>query len=513
LLRLQDYSQRLQEARTSRRMLLRAGAESAAVALAGSPLAAGASVEPAAPLSNLVLAQGLAAGTALVTSLRLPLPGIGSGQVAPLLQGDYTHWHQVGVPTPLPVTLIAIDGLVPEGTSPAEMVADYNELAERLDEIPGGFARLPIEMIDPRVNIPDIDGVNPLLALATESEPVIKVGVAGDIIFGRKGGNRQRDFGDYTMPMWQVKEFLSTFDVTVANFECFVSETLEFPELTDPRTFDFVTRPDSLHGMVMAGIDAVTMANNHAVFSYGGYGLPGMQDTIRHLNDAGIVPWGVGMDLDEARAPWVKEVGGMSIAFYGIDGVTANLEFPNGFGVQSDNEKLATRIPVDARADRGGTNPLKLDQNLADIERLAGEHDIVLPYIHMGDQYRWTPRPWVVETCHKLVDAGAAAVLTAHPHACQGMEIYKGKPIFYSIGNFVYDQMFSVETRQGYFLDLTFRGKDLVGFRIHPVEIMDFVQPRFMSPGERVCFNDRFWRSIDLTRKEYGYDSAMMRPE
>jgi poly-gamma-glutamate synthesis protein (capsule biosynthesis protein) len=478
------------------------------MALGGTPFATGITAGPAADLSNLVLAQGLAPDTALVTSLRLPLVGIGTGQVAPLLQGEYTHWHHVGVSLPLSVTLIAVAGLVPEGTSPAEVVGDYDELSERLDEIPGGLARLPIEMIDSRVNTLDIDGLNPLFALATETEPVIKVGVAGDIIFGRHGGNRQRDFGEPTMPMWQVKDFLSTFDVMVSNFECFVSNTIDLDTVDN---LDFVTTPDSLQGMVMAGFDSVTMANNHAVFSYGGYGLSGMQDTMKHLNDAGIVPWGVGMNLDEARAPWVKEVNGISIAFYGIDGVTANLEYPDAAGVQSDNEKFVTRIPVDARADRGGTNPLKLDQNLADIEKLAGEHDIVLPYFHMGDQYKWTPQQWVVDVCRQCIDVGASAVLTAHPHATMGLEIYKGKPIYYSIGNFVYDQMFSVETRQGYFLDMTFRGKNCVGFRIHPVEIEDFVQPRFMSPGERVSFNDRFWRSIDLTRNEYGNDLGKTR--
>jgi poly-gamma-glutamate synthesis protein (capsule biosynthesis protein) len=307
--------------------------------------------------------------------------------------------------------------------------------------------------------------------------------------------------------MWQVRDFLSTFDVTVCNFECFVSETRDIPELVQPEgsvILDFVTRPDSLDGMVMAGIDAVTMANNHAVFPFG---VDAMTETIGYLTEAGMTPWGVGQDLDEARAPWTIEVNGTSIAFYGVDGVTANLEYPDSQGVQTVGD-----VPVDARANRGGTNPLKLDQNLADIEALAGQYDIVLPYVHMGDQYRWTPRPWVVDVCRQYVDAGATAVLTSHPHATMGMEIYKGKPIFYSIGNFVYDQMFSVETRQGYFLELTIRGKTLVGFRIHPTEVIDFVQPRFMSGLETVSFNDRFWRSVDLMRTENGYDPALTRP-
>jgi poly-gamma-glutamate synthesis protein (capsule biosynthesis protein) len=82
------------------------------------------------------------------------------------------------------------------------------------------------------------------------------------------------------------------------------------------------------------------------------------------------------------------------------------------------------------------------------------------------------------------------------------MESYKGKPIFYAIGNFIYDQMFSVDTRQGYVLDLTMRGDQVIGFRTHGVEIEAFSQPRFMGPGEQASLMDRFWTSTDL-RKAY----------
>ncbi len=505
LTKLQQYSANLQERRTNRRQLLKAAGAGAGIAALGA-LPADLKAAPGSPVSarEAVLAQGLAAGTALVTSPRLPLPGIGAAQVAPLLQGDYTNWHEVGAPLPLPITLVVLDGYLPEGTSPTSTVADYEALVDALDDDPGAFAMLPIEMVDCRVNTLDIDGVNPLIAGATDTEPAVRLGIAGDVIFGRNGGNRQRDFGDYSMPMYQVKDFMGSFDVTVSNFECFVSETIDLATVDN---LDFVTIPDSLEGLVLSGFDAVTMANNHAVFSYAGYGIPGMQDTMMHLNNAGITPFGVGMDLDEARAPWVTEVNGVSVAFYGVDGVTANLDYPDSAGVQNmgDNPSAAT-------ASQGGTNPLKMDQCLADIEDLVGQYDIVLPYFHMGEQYVWTPMQWVVDVSRQCIDAGATAVLTAHPHATMGMEIYKGKPIYYSIGNYVYDQMFSLETREGYFLEMTFVGKQLKGFRIHPVDILDFFQPRFMSGLQSAGFNDRFWRSVDLTRKTRGWDRELTRP-
>lgn len=431
--------------------------------------------------------------TALVTSLRVPLTGVASDQIPALLQGAVTDWRSVGCPIPLAVTVVAIDGLVPDGATPAETVTDYAALVAALDKTPGAVASVPLHQIDARVNTLEVDGVNPLLATATDAEPVIRIGVAGDIIFGRNGGNYQRKYGDYTFPMLEVKDFLSTFDVTLANFECFVSETIEPPELTDGATLDFVTRPDSLQGLVMAGIDAVSLANNHALYSHGGYGVEAFYDTRRYLDEAGIPQFGAGRDLEEARAPWVTKVNGLSVALYGVDGVTANVDFPGTWAVP---------VNVGATASAPGTNPLVLDTIVADITALAGQHDIVIPFFHMGEQYIWSPRDWVVQVSHACIDAGATMMLSSHPHAIMGMEIYKDKPIFYSIGNFVYDQMFSVDTRTGTFLDLTVRGKRVVGIRIHGVEIVDFVQPRFMAPRDHASLMDRYWRSTDLRIRE-----------
>jgi hypothetical protein len=81
------------------------------------------------------------------------------------------------------------------------------------------------------------------------------------------------------------------------------------------------------------------------------------------------------------------------------------------------------------------------------------------------------------------------------------MEVYKGKPIFHAIGNLVYDQMFSVDTRTGYILEMTLKGKDVANFRIHGFENFDYCQGRLMPQGENAALLNRFWRSTDLTRQ------------
>lgn len=435
-------------------------------------------------------------GYALVTSLRLPLVGIGRNDVEPIISGTVTNWSAVGCPVPVEPVPMAIDGIVPGGLTPTVTANDYEELTAELDKNPGGFAVVPLDQIDFRVNTLKVDGVDPLLGSGTESAPIARIGAAGDIIPGRNTAIHIREFGNYSLPLARVKSVLAGFDFTFANFECFISDTLPWPELEDPHALDFLTRPDFVPTLVDAGIDAVSMANNHAVYSESGWGLAAFYDSYNFLTNGGMPVFGAGGDLDQARLPFTTEVNGLRIAVIGVDGITGNEQWPNALGVVSGANSQAT-------GSRGGTNPLNLASITSDIERLAGEYDIVIPFIHMSEQYFWTPQDWAVETARQCIRAGASCVVSSHPHTIQGWEVYNGKPVFYGIGNFIYDQMFSVDTRQGYVLELTFRGKQVAGFRIHGVESESFTQPRFMSQGENASLMDRFWLSSDLISRAY----------
>ena len=434
---------------------------------------------------------GLPAGTVLVTSNRLPLNGIGSGDVQSLVQGATVNWRDVGSPVSAPVVAIAIDGLVPDGMTPTKTVNDYEELVGEIDAHTGALAAVPLDQVNFRVRTLMIDGVDPLRSAGTDAAPVVRIGAAGDIIPGRNVANYIRKYDDFSMPMQRVSSVLADFDFTFANFECFISETLESPELTDPGALDFLTRPQFVPSLVEAGIDAVSMANNHAVYSHSGWGLPAFYDTFNYLNDGGVPVFGAGYDLAQARAPYVHEANGLTIAVIGIDGITANIDYPG----EPDTVDSAHS---EATADHGGTNPLHMETITADISNMASQYDIVIPFFHMGNQYQWVSGQWCYDIAHAAIDAGASMVISSHPHTIQGMETYKGKPIFYAIGNFIYDQMFSVDTRQGYVLDLTLRGEEVIGFRTHGVEIEAFSQPRFMGPGEQASLMDRFWTSTDL---------------
>jgi poly-gamma-glutamate capsule biosynthesis protein CapA/YwtB (metallophosphatase superfamily) len=129
---------------------------------------------------------------------------------------------------------------------------------------------------------------------------------------------------------------------------------------------------------------------------------------------------------------------------------------------------------------------------------MAGTYDIVIPYFHMGVEYVPNPPEWALNGARAAIDAGATMVVTNHPHVIQGMEIYAGKPIVYSVGNFIFDQMFSNEVRTGTVLEIVLKNGQVAGLRPKGIEIVDFHQPRLMSAGEHASLMDRFWASTDM---------------
>lgn len=469
------------EARASRRdLIIGAGALAAGAAAASLPGSAAA-------------AQGatLPEQTALVVSPRLPLWEITSASATAILDGSATDWIQVGSPLPQPIRRVAIDGVDTGGMQVEETLPGYEELVGHLDGNPGSVAIAPLADIDSRVSALRIDGAEPFAALASEAEPVFHVGVAGDMIPGRNVNVHMRGYGDFVFPWRRVAPILSRFDFTFGNFECVISDTIPFPEDASPNALDFVMGTDAIEGLHLSGFDAVSLANNHSVYNGSGWGFDGFNDTIANLEAAGMPYFGAGRDLDQARAPFVGEVAGKSIALIGIDGVTANVDYPGAWMVTHE---------AGATPSQPGTNPLVEDQILGDITSLASQYDIVIPFFHAGEQYRWMLSEWMIQLARRCVDAGATTVITSHPHVTQGMEWYKNTPLFYGIGNFIYDQMFTVDTSQGHIVDLTFRGDRIVGFRLHGIQIEDFTQPRLLGPSENAAFMDRIWRSHDFMR-------------
>jgi poly-gamma-glutamate synthesis protein (capsule biosynthesis protein) len=251
-----------------------------------------------------------------------------------------------------------------------------------------------------------------------------------------------------------MRDYLQSADVTIANFEN--------PAPNQPRFHAsgtvFSADPKHLKALKNAGIDWVSIANNHI----GDAGRQGIVQTIANLRKNGIKAAGAGKDIDAARAPSFIDVGDIKVALFGYDTIARYYK---------------------ADGDTPGSVQMSKTGMKADIRKArAAGADVVIVMPHWGTEYDPTPFPGQRDLAHAAIDAGADLVIGNHAHWAGAMEVYEGKPIWYALGNFVFDQTWSEPTMEGITLELTFRGKALVQARLHPHVILDKAQPNFLDP-------------------------------
>ena len=221
----------------------------------------------------------------------------------------------------------------------------------------------------------------------------------------------------------------------------------------------FSANPAFIDGLANAGIDYLSLANNH-IRDAGGTGL---LQTITNVTKRGIAVSGAGKNLAAARKPAILEAAGTKVAILGYDAIAGS---------------------YNATASRIGNAPLKAQIVKEDIAaaRKAGA-DVVIVYPHWGTEYDPTPFANQKNVARMIIDAGADMIIGNHAHWAAAMELYKGKPIWYALGNFVFDQTWSEPTMEGITLELTFRGSKLVQVRLRPHIILDKAQPNFLDPA------------------------------
>jgi poly-gamma-glutamate synthesis protein (capsule biosynthesis protein) len=202
-------------------------------------------------------------------------------------------------------------------------------------------------------------------------------------------------------------------DLTVVNVECPVSN---LGSKVPGKAFNFRGDPDALPAIRDAGVDVGNMANNHAY----DYGPDALVDTRRNLLKAGIAPVGAGKDAAEAGTAAVFHLKGWTVAVVGIDEV-----------IDPDYEVATPTKPGTAAGH-------DFDAALAEIRAAAAVSDLVLVDIHWGVELDTQPREYQVEEAHRMIDAGADVIFGGHSHRLQPVDTYKGRPIFYSLGNFVW---------------------------------------------------------------------------
>ena len=202
-----------------------------------------------------------------------------------------------------------------------------------------------------------------------------------------------------------------------------------------------------------------SLANNHAF----DYGITGMQDTLGYLNDASITPIGAGNTEDEAHQAVVQDINGRKITILNY--------------MDSDNFK---EYSYDVMPYANGSNPGYSAYDYEDAQKQIAENndsDLIVVYLHFGNEYSHSPNENQEKIAHELIDLGADVVIGSHPHVPQGIEMYNGKPIFYSLGNFIFDQS-NPNTHVAYFVKIDLI-KDKGECTVYPIYISNYL-PQFM---------------------------------
>lgn len=279
----------------------------------------------------------------------------------------------------------------------------------------------------------------------------------GDINLGRCIAERtiisQAYTGNYNYPFEFVAEELSAADITVGSLDGSLSDASE--PMPCPESMNLIGPSRMAEGLRFAGYDVVTIATNH-IKDCGELGFncdeKSLLDTVNALQSAGIQPTGAGSTLPASRAPAIVERNGIRFAFLGIN--------------QIDSRVWATE-------NTPGTAPL----SDAHIEIIKGEisaakqiADVLIVLPHWGVEHDIEPQEIQRAWAQDFIEAGASLVIGNHPHIVQPMESFPNGLVFYSLGNFVFDQGQDFQ-RESIVVEITFVGADIEGWKLHPAKV------------------------------------------
>jgi poly-gamma-glutamate capsule biosynthesis protein CapA/YwtB (metallophosphatase superfamily) len=292
-----------------------------------------------------------------------------------------------------------------------------------------------------------------------EADRTWTMDAVGDISIGREVYFKIKQYGA-NHPFEKYADKLRSVDLAVANLECSISDA---NAVVTEGGMALVAPTAAAGGLKWAGLDAVNMANNH---SYNG-GSGGFLDTLSALDGLGVGHFGGGANAAAARAPWTRTVKGVRVAMLGYSSIA-------GSQAAGDNTPGMGYLDM---APWGQLNDDQVKAMQADIRAAKAKADVVLVYYHWGKEYTHDANADQREVAHRAIDAGADVILGTHPHWVQGVEWYHDRLITYSLGNFVFDQEWSNETKQGTLLHVKFDGSRVAEASLEPYTISDFNQP------------------------------------
>jgi len=277
----------------------------------------------------------------------------------------------------------------------------------------------------------------------------ISIAVVGDMMFG-PDVSKIMDREGSLAPFSGTVELLRNADVTFGILEGGIGTR---GEAVQDKEHTFRSKPSAARGLANAGFDVVSLANPHIM----DYGVDGFLDTLEFLSWYGVKHVGGGMNIEEARKPLILTVRDTKIAFLAY---FRGSQFDQAF---ADSDKPGPAFPIYGELE-------------SDIAAAREQADFVIVSMHWGVQTEESEGTAVTSRqklyAQKLIDSGADIVVGQWLHTLQGIQIYKGKPVVYSLGDFIYGT-YAKKLPIGFVLKFVLSSDKLLRMEIMPLSISD----------------------------------------
>lgn len=244
-----------------------------------------------------------------------------------------------------------------------------------------------------------------------KENPRVSVLIVGDIMLDRNVRNKIKELGLDAF-FAGVRDLISDADIAVGNLEGPFTPHESITASLKNKALQFTFDPALVPELSALGFDIFGLANNHTL----NFGVKGLQMTREYIRNVGMLYYGEPNNKEEISV--VAEKNGIKVGLIGFH------EF----------------------------SYINFDKVMAEIERLRPEVDVLIVTPHWGPEYESEPNAKMRKWAHEFIDRGADAVIGTHPHVVGAIEDYSGKKIYYSLGNFAFDQYFSEETSTGLYV-------------------------------------------------------------
>jgi len=283
-----------------------------------------------------------------------------------------------------------------------------------------------------------------------------RIALVGDVMLGRLVDDHLASTSDACHAWGNTREVIQECDLAICNLECVIADSGS-PWRKTPKVFHFRSHAKNIDVLTCAGIDVVTLANNHSF----DFGYEAFREMLAHLKSAHISYVGAGESYTEAVRPVILKVGDVRV------------------GLLSFTDDMPEWT---AEKDRPGVYYVPLDPSspqwqelYKNIRQAKATSDFLIVSPHWGPNFGYQVQQDYKKWARDIIDAGTDVVFGHSGHIPRGIEVYKNKPIIYSAGDFIDDYAINDEepNDEGFIYLLEYDGVRPVTLQLHPIVIKD----------------------------------------